>query len=300
MRLSGQVIHIYRTFGLAHAARRVFDALRAKLNEFSRNSQHKRRVRRLRGQDKLVINCLGKDFELRVDDFGLYRDLISDRIREPVATSLMLKYARPEFTVLDAGANIGYFSLLLADRCKAVYAVEPDMDNFNALVSNIRRNAVENIRTFNMAFSDKSELLRLNKSSRANWHTTSKIGDDDSSGTIHARTIDDFCQEHGFYPDIIKMDIEGFERFVIPGAASVLKYVKYLFFELHSTHMGIGEVNSLLDVIERSGLKITNIIRYDRPALWIEEPLEILWNIRKGDFGIYELIYSREPQVAHD
>lgn len=297
MKLSGQIVHIYKTFGLTHAAKRVGQALRAKLNELARDIQHRKRIRSLRGKGKIIINCLGNDFELNTNDFGLHRDLIADRIREPVATSLMLKYVKPHFVVLDAGANIGYFSLLLADKCLEVYAVEPDVDNFNALNSNIKRNGISNIKAFNLAFSDKRETLKLNKSTKANWHTTSKADTNDIDGTVNALRIDDFCESHGFSPDIIKMDIEGFERFVIPGAKNALSSVEYLFFELHSSHMNIEEVNALLDVIESSGLKIQDIIRYDRPGLWLEEPITVMDNIRKGDFGIYELIYSREHQL---
>lgn len=293
MKLLIQLLHIGKTFGLTHATRRVRQALRAKINDLARDVRHRKRTRELKGRESIVINCLGKDFELKTNDFGLYRDLIADRIREPVATSLMLKYVEPNFVVLDAGANIGYFSLLLTDRCKEIYAVEPDKDNFNALNGNIERNNITNIKTFNLAFSDKRETLKLNKAIKANWHTTSKVREDSNDGVIDALTIDEFCKSQGFVPDIIKMDIEGFERFVIPGAKVVLQSVKYLFFELHSSYMGINEVNALLDIIEESDLKIRNIIRYDRPGLWLEEPVGMMGNIRKGDFGIYELIYSR-------
>lgn len=288
-----QLIHIFRTFGFSHVAKRVLQALRAKINETVRNIRHRRRVKTFDNRETVTVNCLGKDFELRTDDLGLYRDLIADRIREPVATSLMLKYTRPDFVVLDAGANIGYFSLLLADRCRQVYAVEPDTDNFAALNGNITLNNIQNIKTFNSAFSDKTETLVLNKSAKANWHTTSKSETSTDGISIKAVSIDDFCGAQNIKPDIIKMDIEGFERYVIPGAKNTLKSVSYLFFELHSTHMSIEDANLLLDVIESAGLKIQNVIRYDRPGLWIEEPLSIMGNVRKGDFGIYELIYSR-------
>lgn len=293
MKLIHQLVHIYKTFGMAHAFMRVRQALRAKLNELARDIQHRNRVKSLENKESIVINCLGKDFELKTNDFGLYRDLISDRIREPVATSLMLKYTKPDFVVLDAGANIGYFSLLLADRCRELYAVEPDIDNFNALNENIQRNLIGNIKTFNLAFSDKRETLKLNRSTKANWHTTSKTPDGSGDCVVNAMEIDEFCKLHNFVPDIIKMDIEGFERFVIPGAKATLPSVKYLFFELHSSHMSINEVNVLLDIIEEAGLKIQNIIRYDRPGLWLEESTTVISNIKKGDFGIYELIYSR-------
>lgn len=288
-----QIYHITKTFGTKHALNRIASAIRAKINEYSRDRLHKKRLLTFDGKEKIIINCLGKLFELKTTDQGLHRDLIADRIREPVATSLMLHYAQPGYVLLDAGANIGYFSILLADRCKEVYAVEPDVENFNALNRNLKINNASNIKTFNFAFSNKSEILYLNRSDKSNWHTTSKSANSEDAIKIESITIDDFCDKQNIQPDIIKMDIEGFERYVIPGAKNILEGVSYLFFELHSTHMSIKEVNVLLDIIDESGLKIINIIRYDRPGLWIEEEHNQIDRIRKGDFGIYELIYCR-------
>lgn len=293
-----QLIHIAKTFGLKYALTRIKDALKAKLNEHFRNRQHKKRLRSLNKKEKIIVSCVGKLFELKTSDFGLHRDLISDRIREPVATALMMQYAQPQHTLLDAGANIGYFSLLLSDKCKYVYAVEPDKDNYKALIRNIELNRSKNINVFNLAFSDNSEDLYLNKSDKSNWHTTSKQYSQQDSEKIKAISIDSFCSEKGIAPDIIKMDIEGFEKIVIPGAKKILNTVSYLFFELHSSLITIEETNHILDIIEDAGLELSHIIRYDRPGLWKEEDLDLIQNIRLGDYGVYEMIFSRQLKSA--
>src|SRR5262245_23763695 len=50
---------------------------------------------------------------------------------------------RPGQTFVDVGANVGYYALLAARRVGEdgrVYAFEPDRENFESLVDNVRRN----------------------------------------------------------------------------------------------------------------------------------------------------------------
>jgi tRNA G37 N-methylase Trm5 len=67
---------------------------------------------------------------------------------EPAETELMRQRVRPGATVLDIGANIGYFTLLMA-RCVGpsghVYAFEPEPKNFELLQHNVRRNNYANV-----------------------------------------------------------------------------------------------------------------------------------------------------------
>src|SRR5688500_12606743 len=54
-------------------------------------------------------------------------------------TKLIKKLAK-KHTVLDIGANIGYFTLLMAKQAKQVYAFEPEPRNFHILQKNIKLN----------------------------------------------------------------------------------------------------------------------------------------------------------------
>lgn len=296
MSLVRQLIYISRKFGPFHAIIRVIDATIAKIDDAWRTRLYLARTGKKPSAQKKLTVCVGRVFELDMNDRGLHRDLFLDRIREPVATSLMMLYVTSEDILLDAGANIGYFSILMAEKCKEVYAVEPDNKNYQSLISNINLNKIDNIKSFNLAFSNKDENLHLQVSEKRNWHRTVKINEAERSAenynnSISATSVDSFCAAHGIEPSVLKMDIEGFERFVIPGAVRTLGSLKALFFELHTTHMTRQEANAILDIIDRSPLKIRHIVRYDRPGLWRQVPLSGLDRIRAGDYGIYELIY---------
>ena len=60
---------------------------------------------------------------------------------EPYETQLILRQAKVGGTVIDVGANIGYYTLILADKVGKngkVYAFEPDKINFEILEKNIK------------------------------------------------------------------------------------------------------------------------------------------------------------------
>ena len=64
-------------------------------------------------------------------------------------------------TVIDIGAHIGLFSLLVSQRCKTgkILSFEPVRENFDLLVSNLKLNHIENVLPFNMAVSKNLDKL---------------------------------------------------------------------------------------------------------------------------------------------
>src|SRR5215510_7971826 len=93
-----------------------------------------------------------------VNDYLMYLDSsdLSQIIRdtgtfEPETTELVKKLLKPTDIALDIGSHVGYFTLLMAKRCKQVYAHEPNMENYVTLQSNIKLNKLYNVATLNVA-----------------------------------------------------------------------------------------------------------------------------------------------------
>ena len=65
--------------------------------------------------------------------------------------------------VIDVGAHIGLFSLLVSQFCKTgkIFSFEPIRENFDLLVSNLELNHIENVFPFNVAVSKNSGKLNL-------------------------------------------------------------------------------------------------------------------------------------------
>lgn len=78
---------------------------------------------------------------------------------EPELTAYIMSVVREGMYVIDAGANIGYYTLLLSHLVGStgtVYAFEPEPNLYQALVTNIERNALLNVRAYPDAVSDVS------------------------------------------------------------------------------------------------------------------------------------------------
>ncbi|TDG12199.1 FkbM family methyltransferase [Seongchinamella unica] len=76
------------------------------------------------------------------------RRLREQGVWEPYESSLVLDFLAPGDVFVDVGANIGYFSLLAASRvgpAGAVFAFEPDPDNFTLLTDSVAANGKQDI-----------------------------------------------------------------------------------------------------------------------------------------------------------
>ncbi len=86
---------------------------------------------------------------------------------EPYETQLILRQTKIGDTVVDVGANIGYYTLLLANKVGKtgkVYAFEPDKINFEILAKNVKENNLENVVMINAAVGKKEGKLKLHRS----------------------------------------------------------------------------------------------------------------------------------------
>lgn len=97
----------------------------------------------------LRVPGLSQSLRLHVhgeQDAHVSRQLREEGVWEAYETSLVLSLLRPGDVFIDAGANIGYFSVLGGSVVGAggkVFAFEPDPDNFRLLQANIALNEME-------------------------------------------------------------------------------------------------------------------------------------------------------------
>jgi FkbM family methyltransferase len=179
---------------------------------------------------------------LRVGDRGVSRALAIFGTREVLETEIFRRELEPEMTVMDLGANIGYYTLQAASivgPSGKVYAIEPFPDNFALLRRNIERNGYESIvETFQLAISDRVGTARMYLGDANNLHTLVNLdpagGRAKPSIEVPTTTLDDFLL--GKRPvDFLRMDIEGGECQVFDGMTETLKRssLPRIFFEVH-------------------------------------------------------------------
>lgn len=173
---------------------------------------------------------------------------------------------QPHFNVIDAGANMGYLSLNFARRCHegTVYSFEPDSTNFSDLQKNVALNDLENIQLFKKALGQNPGSAELYKmfvnNPGANRILSTAPAHTVPHETVEIITLDQLYASGVFKKiDVIKLDVEGFELFVLKGATQLIKQWKpILFVELSEGNLRKQNCSGLelIEFIENLGYGI--------------------------------------------
>jgi len=132
--------------------------------------------------------------------------------------------------IIDVGANVGFFSMLcreLFPKAK-IYSFEPVPKTFSCIEKNFKDD--KNTEVFNLAVSDHSGSGKMTFSEKNSAVSTLR---EDGNVDVEIITLDYFLKDKKLDKvDILKIDTEGFENFVLKGAENTLKKVKYIIMEV--------------------------------------------------------------------
>jgi len=192
------------------------------------------------------------------------------KIYEPNQTEIVKKYVREGDIVIDIGAHVGYYTLLMAQlvgKNGKVYSFEPDPVNFQLLKKSVEINGFENVVLIQKAVSnitDKVKLFLGDDDSAINRIYDAKLGDAKESIDVNSVTIDEYFKENDELINFIKLDSEGSEVKIINGMKQFLSRNKKLvmmteFFPFLIKKSG-DEPNQYLKSLEKSGFSIYNIL----------------------------------------
>ncbi len=183
----------------------------------------------LRPDDIVLVDAQGSRMYVKPDDSGISSAIFSLGVWEPQETALFHSLIKPGMTVLDVGANMGYYTLIAAklvgDKGHS-YAFEPDPDNYRLIVKSVQVNGYRNVTVFNKAVADEFGRVKLYLES-TNWgHSLSAQNINDPAGAVEVETV----TLDGLYAlgklgskiDFIKLDVQGAEGLVVKGARKVL------------------------------------------------------------------------------
>lgn len=176
-------------------------------------------------------------------------------------------------TVVDIGANIGFFTLLCSNivgKNGEVIAFEPEKRNFDILSANVARNSeYGNIIREKLAISDKKGEMSLYISENKGGHSIKDYNDTHvKSQTVSTIPLDQYDVSS---PDIVKIDVEGVEPSVFEGMSNVLDTKPILFFEYSDDWESKRET---LNVLKSIGYTFFHI-EENYNNITIEEILEI-------------------------
>jgi FkbM family methyltransferase len=142
-------------------------------------------------------------------------------------TRFVENYLRPGMVAIDAGANIGWYTLAMARAVKdtgMVYAFEPALEELTRLTSNVQLNEMKNVRIKPLALA--SGVGQSTLSDTLDSGATYVGG---GKRPIRTTSIDQLVSDERLTRvDFIKMDVEGSELQVLLGARDVLRRFKPL------------------------------------------------------------------------
>ena len=121
--------------------------------------------------------------------------------------------------VFDVGAHQGVVAMMLADivgTSGLVVAIEATPHNAEVARRNAELNELPQLRVVHAAGADAPGTLHF--SPRMNGHVAAA---DEASVAVRAVTIDELADEHGA-PDVLFVDVEGYELHVLRGARRTL------------------------------------------------------------------------------
>lgn len=221
---------------------------------------------------------LGNKMYLDLKDPGISSDLLRDGIREPFLTESVQREIKEGDVVVDIGANIGYYALqearLVGDSGK-VYAIEPVPENAELLKRNIELNNCSNIEVFQLAVgaANKSDYIYV-----TNYRNTAAMIKTQSSidkVPVQVTTLDKFLQGRRA-PDLIRMDVEGYEVEIVKGMTKLLGSNKplKLVVEVHPLYYVTRQKrNDFLETLKQSRFEVKWAIYEPYPASLLSEPI---------------------------
>ena len=184
----------------------------------------------------------------------------------------VVRALHPGAVFVDAGAHIGRYTLMAADRVGetgVVLALEPDAGNFALLCENASLNRITCIRARNLALGRENGTAELTcgddsatNTLHPEWLSMLQPGDNFSARprqTVTVRRLDTVLGEERLEKvDLLKIDVEGAEMDVLEGAQQSLErgQVRAILCEVHQP---IVRLFDLVIYLGRLGYKVEDL-----------------------------------------
>lgn len=135
-------------------------------------------------------------------------------------TRLFEKVVKKGDTVIDLGANVGFYTLLaarLVGESGKVYAFEPDPKTYKLLTRNIELNQYSNVIPVKKAINNEVGTAKFYLSPEPGADTLYREKNHRRYIEVETDTLDHFFQGKDQTIDVIKMDVEGAEMAALIG-----------------------------------------------------------------------------------
>jgi FkbM family methyltransferase len=167
--------------------------------------------------------------------------------------------------VVDAGANFGYNAVMMGKKLGpdgVLIAFEPQKIIYQQLNGNIILNNIFNSYTFNTALSNKSgEEIHMNVVNyNSEWVNIGDTSVGHGGEKVSTLALDDLELLSNF--NFLKLDVQGYELFVLEGGINVIrKFMPYIFIEVepHQLDKFHKQEIDIFNFLKNIGYEVYNI-----------------------------------------
>lgn len=204
-------------------------------------------ARPFRGRPAAVRTGPARGLRLRVEPRSLA--WLTGKV-EPEVQRALHERLRPGDTVVDAGASIGFHSLLasrLVGPTGTVVSFEPNPADAASLRANAGLNGLANVVVVEQALSSTAATAFLDRPGEA----TARLRRTATPGALQVPTtsLDAYLTASRLAPALVKIDVEGHEADVLQGmAATLAKSRPVLIVEMHGDRAFLAQ-------LERAGYR---------------------------------------------
>ncbi len=204
--------------------------------------------------ETIIRPIIGFNFEYFKNDLLGNYSISSGNEWEPHITSFVKLY-KSFFTIeniIDIGANFGYHTICFSQCANGhVIAFEPQQQNFELLERNVQHNNVNNVILYNFACGDENCDVTMpfieNPTTMINMgDITPNILVNEKFTVTRSIILDEF--ELPSKIDLIKIDVQGWEKKVLSGAHKLLcvhkpiLIVEFEYFQLAKTNTSCADL----------------------------------------------------------
>ena len=214
------------------------------------------------GGNVVLCRVLGK-YKMYVDaqDISLSSHLMIDGVWEFWVTGAMTRLVKPGMVAVDIGANLGYFTLLLADLVGPkgrVHAFEPNLSiaallKRNVIVNGFAERVTVHVRALGDGTADGYRLVVPANHPGGAW-VQPLAASDGETGLIEVRRLDSFRQIA--QADFIKIDAEAAEEAIWDGMSGLLAQDRPLIVFLEFTACRYADAAGFLGKISAAGFSL--------------------------------------------
>jgi len=201
---------------------------------------------------------------------------------EPHVVEALERYLNAGDCCMDVGANLGYFTSVMANlvgQKGEVIAFEPLPNNVTVLEENIALEGLKNVRIEPIAVGDSIGSASLLIQGDTDFTGTASLaevydwGGERTNITVSVVTLDSYVAGLQKNPSLLKMDVEGAEFLALKGAKTLLSTVRpVLLIEIHG--WGTPRGHQVVELLKEYGYTVQILGLRNRESFCLALPAE--------------------------